>query len=424
MGIRNNELRKMQNRKPTEDLFMPDKNTEVKNDLKILKGRGASLIDKMLACDFNFDEDIHLAYDLAQNYKAKIDEFCRKHLKQKTNPKVEKCDLIVNKIKDQSTEEIIGGHWTHLALKNPACYLIATMTKGLRLIDNTELLYSAKLPVSGEAWLNDLIYIKSKDCYLMNLNHKIYKKDIDRKPPTLLLDLKCGNRVGASFKYSEVHDRLIVNMYWKRIGVVDLLHEKVEFTVDLYSGTNITDFRVFGEWEDRVICITADGFIFLMKLNYPQKVGSIADFHNMELIESRKEKGASVAVCKKDRFVFVEIGCQKEPFYCSRIAIFEITSGSLVKKVMVDRFQQEIVGKLALSCYSYIDNYIIWVGLAGGEDGVAQVYSYETTSGVLKELEEKRVSHRELNPVKLNRYNKSFYYIGYRGNLMSLHLNI
>ena len=77
---------------------------------------------------------------------------------------------------------------------------------------------------------------------------------------------------------------------------------------------------------------------------------------------------------------------------------------------------------MALESLGNVGRFIIWVGLSGLENGVAQLYVYDTETGEFKELEGKRVSHRELYPAKIHLLGTRFYFTGWNGKVMRLKL--
>ena len=333
---------------------------------------------------------------------------------------IEGMKLAVEQVEDYQEEGLIGGEfWTHLALKNKTSFMIGTYTKGLKLIENGKPLYSGKLPFGG-GWLGDIIYIEHLDCYFIDHNHQLYKKGIDDKPPKLFMDLICSLTVGASFAFSRRHKKLVVNKDYEIISVINLENEKVEIEAHKQVGEKIKQFILFGEAKDRVISTTVDGYIILYRLDYNQKTGSVTSESQVELMKERKESPLSLAICTDGQYIFLEIGRNERPYFCSRMIIFKLKEDTLIKKACIDHYQKMIGHKFALECLGYFGRQIIWLGLGGDKNGVAQVYGYDTVTGAFEEHEDKRVSHHEKHVVKIHRMEEKFYFIGGFGTIKQL----
>ena len=339
---------------------------------------------------------------------------------------LEKIGFEVEKLEnhhDKGAESLIGDNLTHIAVKSPVSYLIATKEKGLKLFDIDSEVYSGRLPIHG-AWLTDMIYIEPLDCYLLNHHHKIFRKDIDGRPPRLFMDVKCGYRVGASFRYSEVHDRLIVNKDNRKIAAINLEEKKVEFELRKRYGDDINDFKLSRKKEDKVVAITKNGQVLLYILDFEKKTGSVVSHSSIELLKERFESGKSISLCSRNKHILVEIGQFWTSFICSRMVVFSIEDNKLVKKAVIDQYSQKIGSKYALEYYGYAGTHALWIGLSWNTDGQAHLFDYDDESGEFKELEEKRVAHQERDPAKIVRLGNQFYYSGHGGKVMRLCLTV
>ena len=321
----------------------------------------------------------------------------------------------VERIKIFESESAFEGDDAVIGLKNERSFLIGTKPQRLNLVDNGVHLFSGQLSKTSRR-VKDIIYVPCLNCYFIAFDSHLYRKEIDDKPPFLFLDINCGWRLGGCFRYSIVHQRLIINKDKKKISVVNLENRELEIEIEKGVGDNIRDFRLFGEQEDRVISVTCDGYLVLYRLNYDQMEGSvIADF-KLELIEDRQEQPWSISLCDRNEYALVEMGA----IICSRMMILKVNGDTLVKNAVLDQYNQKIGCKLASHSYGYLGRHILWVGLSMDDNGVAQIYDYDTQSGEMKELVDKRVGHGEFDPVKINRLGDKFYYTGERGQVMSL----
>ena len=409
-----------------------------KTSLKMLKSFESEERDERIRVDHLenlIQTSIHgqteLIKEQSENLSTKIDHFSA-HLTQKLTeilaqkPNnahfIDKVKLNVDKVRDCKEEGVIGGIWTQIALKNHKSFLIATSRKGLKIFENGTQKYSLKLPTDFN-FLMDAIYIPPLNCYFLVSRSKLYRKDMDVKPPYLYMDLRTGGRVGAHLRFSRIHERLIVNKNMKNISVINPMTREVEIEVEGRIGDTIMDFRLLGEHENMVVSVTRGGHITLNSVDYEQKTFSVITHHQEQLMKERKECPLSIAVCNNDTYVFVEIGTVDYPSpKCSRMIILNLSQNKLIKTASIDQYSQKIGEKWALECFEYVGEYILWVGIS--RSGPVQILAYKTSSEELKELEDKRVSHQEDRPSKFYRMGRKLYYTGYNGKLMSLSMRI
>ena len=318
----------------------------------------------------------------------------------------------------------LGGYWNHLAIKNLSSYMIGSDSKGLKLVEDNEVLFISPINLgSSPVSLKDLIYIKPPtDCYLIAYKSKLFRKNIDRHPPYPFINIDCGVRLGACFRYSDKNQRLIINQIGKTISAVDLASKEVEIQVEKSMGGYIVDFRIMGDLEDRVVAVTQDGFLLLNKLKFDYKIGFLINFFKMKLDRARLEEAISVAVCTKNQFILVEIGQNWDPFVCSKLFLFRVENDHLNLNQMIDVFELQIGHRMALECYGYSRNHALWVGLSLGDGGNIQVYDHNTATGKFEEEVGMELTHQELNPVKILRFEDDFYYTGHLGKVMRLSL--
>ena len=79
----------------------------------------------------------------------------------------------------------------YIALKNLESYLICMKFRGLLLIEQKkELKFKCHSSIPGryQYKINDMIYITHLNCYLLIIGSKLYKKEIDDEPMTLIWD--------------------------------------------------------------------------------------------------------------------------------------------------------------------------------------------------------------------------------------------
>ena len=331
----------------------------------------------------------------------------------------------VSELRSESLFEgknLIGGHWTIISLKSQNSYLIGTMKKGLRLRENGVEIYSGRLPIK-DASFRDIIYIPLLDCYLIVHNNKLYRKDIDEKPPYLFMGVNCGFRQGSGLRYSKIHQRLVIIRSRRNISVINLQTKAIEIESSMRK--RVVDFRLFGNSEDQVILVTQDGFIMLYIIDFAKKIGSVVDQYEMLLNVSLEEIPKSLAVCSKNKYIFVEVGRSLNNT-SSRMAIFKVSAVGLTREAILDNdsdsnWQGQ---KYALEYFTSVGRCLLWIGLSRRRGGYVQVYSYDTESGEFKEMKEKRVLHLEDEPLKLDRIGKKFFYTGALGKVMRIKLTV
>ena len=406
------------------DTMLSQNNIAFKNDVSNLSLSTKDLFSQMMDFDVDIRDNYPRILEIGNLIKTKIDGLFVKHLVLEVERRMEVLRVEMEKLKDHKEAGVIGDSWTYLALKNTSSYLIGTHQKGLKMIEENSEVYSGRLPIKDRS-LRDVIYIPTENCYLLNHNDQLFRKDIDENPPYLYMNLSCSARFGASFKYSTTQKRLIIIEDWKKISSVNLLTKKVEITVAGSVEGYLNDFKVFGPQDTQVASLTRDGYLFLYKMNYNQRQGSILGSYKIDLMKERDEEAKSLAVCDKDHHVLVEIGQFDDPYISPRMILLAIdkNNNNFTLKASIDCFNQNLGQKLCMDCYGYAGRDIIWVGFSGNENGVVQMYAYNMEREELKELEEKRVNHQEYYPVKVQRVGGEFYYTGWSGRVMELRIN-
>ena len=98
---------------------------------------------------------------------------------------IECMELKINMSTDDITSAEIGGHVTHCtyrcAYKDDNSYLIADNLKGMVLVDQGDILY--RKAFSQQFLIEDITYMPLVDYYLISINSKLYRKNIDENHP-------------------------------------------------------------------------------------------------------------------------------------------------------------------------------------------------------------------------------------------------
>ena len=443
---------------PSEDRFIPNRNIKYLKDLEKIRGSVDLFFDQMKAYDHQDDFERQSALNVARNFMDKIDALCTRHLvgegqpydeeEEETQIKIEDVQVAVGLVRECKNLGKIGDNYTFLAMKNSDSYMLATCDVGLLLIENRKRTYSTPSK-SRFGDVMDAIYIPALDSYLIAYNYQLFKKDINDQPPYLFLDVQCGVRLGACFRYSNIHSKLMINeitIYDKRrdqmnyerlpdinevnqdkekvrnkISVVDLKKNKKEpeLSVKKEFGLDIWDFRLYGKDQNQVVAVTEDGYIILYNFYFKHRLSYLLDKCKINLDDERDECATSVAVCERNEYIFVDIAKRHFSPLASRMVVFKISDEKLDLKASIDQFEGRIGWRFGFDCFGYFGSHIMLVGLSW-KRGRLQVFDYDTKEKVLRELEDKQVGHGERFPVKLNRLGDKFYYTGDFGKVMSL----
>ena len=371
------------------------------------------------------------ALTVVKDLRSSLDELRKEYLEDEDQPeqppeeelRLEDLKVAVEMVKDCCKDEsLIGGHPTYLTMKNLNSYLIGTSSKGLKVLEDATVLFSGNLPQDGRD-LEDALYYPPLDCYFLATQGMLFRKDIDDKPAYLFMEVKCGWKSGAFLSYSNFGQRLIVNKDCKNIAVINPSTKEVEIELEDDVAQGIWDFVLFGEQEDKVLFVTRGGDLFVYGLDYAHKTGKVIAKYR-EYLKDKNEIPFSISVCDKNEYALVEFGWRSlYKNFCTRMIILKITQYALFKTASIDQHAQEIGPTWAIDCFGYAGTHILWVGLAKNTKTLVQVFDYDTETAEFKELKDKRVTHQERNPYKLDRLGDRVYYAGFKGKLMSLGLS-
>ena len=222
----------VRNKRPVEDVFHleDDSNYEYKQDLLKLKGDAIKLIDRLITYDLRDSGDREDAVRTGRRLRERINEVLQEHLdgeiqgeqgRQDESPEAENFHVSVEKVKDLRRGGIIGGHWTHVAIKNENSFLVGTYEKGVLGFENGSQFYSGKFP-KDQTSLWDIIYTPpSLNCYFLAFDEKLYRKNIDDQPPLPFLTVQTSSKMGSYLRFSDHHKRLIINKCGENLSVVN-----------------------------------------------------------------------------------------------------------------------------------------------------------------------------------------------------------
>ena len=316
---------------------------------------------------------------------------------------------------DQADKDYIGNQDTLIAFKNPTSYMIGSSKKGYKLVEDNKVLCWQKWPYrdGSPKTLFQILYVKHLDCYFFFMHQKLFQKLIDDEQAVIFMDLKYLGTSSLPY-YSELNKRLILDT--GKISVVDLDTKKIEFE----RKSQMVCFKVFGEKEDRLMTIDPKGSVILFKLHYKKKAMALVELYKIKL--NRKEIPKVIEVCPKNQYAFLEIRDGNEKLSkTSRIFILGLAKDMITLKAELDVLKQRTSCKSALKCVRYYGKRILWLGL--GATGAVMLFVYDTVSGELKELENRRQNSGELHAKSLQKISRNeLYFTGYYGKVMSITL--
>ena len=288
--------------------------------------------------------------------------------------KEENISLVVEKVENHKTQGIIGGSFTHFAVKNATSYMIGTSRHGFKVIENGSVIHLGRLP-GRDQQLADIVYADHLDCYFLYHNYKIYRKDVDDKPPYVFMDLRCRFLHGCCFRYTKVNKRLlIISEDCESILVINVDRKQVEMKItrNALKDELVQDFRIFGKKETELACLTKEGTLVVFSLDYLTRKVLRTSQSKISLLSERREETLSMAVCGNNEYILVEIEVKQffGRHHSSRMAVFHhnINSRKLVLKATLDLYEEyrnNILGrKCALTCGGYItEDHILWIGV-------------------------------------------------------------
>ena len=345
--------------------------------------------------------------------QVKFGEKSNSHISGKL--KLESLTLEVHQVSNESDKQYISEEYSILALKNESTYLIATDLKGMKVIKDNILVFLDALPTQD--FIGGLVYVDYLDCFLLLSGEILYRKEINNKAPSVYIDLKLSAEVILGLRYSRMNKKLITFIDYKNLAVINIDEKRLDLVFEKEIGESVRGYKIFGEQEKKVIAITEDGYVVLYVFNYEMRKLAAIGHHKIKLIKEIEESGLSLAVSDDNDYVLVEI-IQNDNRFCSRMMVFQIDGLLLIQKAVFDAFSAKTQEKCCLQSVGCFGSHVFWVGLESFER--AQIYVYDIKSGHFKELEEKRVEHREEFPTDIHRIENHLYYTGGHGRIMRL----
>ena len=194
------------------------------------------------------------------------------------------------------------------------------------------------------------------------------------------------------------------------------------------SGDFCTEYKLFGERENKIIATTNRGYnpsvplVTLDVFDYKRRKLLSSTVFKIEPIQQIPEFLNFLAVSDTNDYALVHLlktNTGTLPLPPSRIMIIGIQGHLLFQKAFLHLSD---VKSPALSCFGCFVDHILWAGVEGVKPHNVVIFDYNTKSGTLSEVDGKRVSHGLTNPGSYNRIENKLYFSGWGGQIMRVTL--
>ena len=119
---------------------------------------------------------------------------------------------------------------TELALKDPESFFIYTHYVGGDLVEDGTVVYSDECTLEEEEeYLNEIIYVRDFDSYLMLGSHHLYCKQIDDEPSTPVMDFSPPIGHMSCLRYADLSQKLVLSDSGGDLFFICLYRMVVEF---------------------------------------------------------------------------------------------------------------------------------------------------------------------------------------------------
>ena len=317
-----------------------------------------------------------------------------------------------------------------VVLKNPKSFIIVRISKELclKLVEENRQIFSTKLKINSEN-LELAFYCAPLNCYFLRISDKIFRKDINGRPPYIYMcyhtSMYCFQYKSPSEKYFD-GVRLVSRQKFRRMTVTNLKTRKVELNLRLKDRVGIlADWSLVGELKDRLLTLTDYGYLCLHSLfpTHKSPKGSRTELCSLDFsLNRREELAAAVCSCPQSKHILVVIRRNNTSIrYISRFFVVRNKKDRemiLEAKLVFPRYQLQ--GPEFLSCFGYVGRHLLFIGLVVGDRQHSLLVDYDTRSKELRELEETRVDHQERDPCCIEKLGDAFFYTGRKGSIMRL----
>ena len=250
---------------------------------------------------------------------------------------------------NESNETTIKGETRVIGLKNNSSFLVLGGRSRNRywLIENKSIISSGKLrkKVNYDDWHatpnTKVIYSLKENAYFIVFNHCLYRKDIDRAAPRLIMRPRYAGK--RFIKYSESVNRLFVNRgdgindyQGYRISVINPLTKKIELTLprynQYYEHYPIVDFLILEQTPLKILILSSVGVLKLVDITKKSKESDGEIIHQTKFREFDPEgPEAIMRICSKNKFLLLN-GCDGRYRLPYLYSIYELQEDSITFK--------------------------------------------------------------------------------------------
>ena len=161
--------------------------------------------------------------------------------------------------------------------------------------------------------------------------------------------------------------------------------KQVEVKINSKSVSGINDFRIFGEKESRVACLTGKGLVHLLSFNYSLRKINTGQSYKI-VLNPDSEKGVSLAVCDQSKYILASTK-DLALYNSSRLIILKVEGHRLVEIAALSLQNQGIGPQYAIESFGYSGRHILWVGISSmSGDASVHLYDFDTQTRTLRSL--------------------------------------
>ena len=287
-----------------------------------------------------------------------------------------------------------------------------------------------KINYFDETTLDDLHYSRHLDCYLLCLEFKIYRKNLDGKPAFLFVDLKIEGMIGSSFILAKTYPRFILSRKRRDISLINLETRKMEISFPKDHGGQVVTHHLLDEQERHLLILTHDAHVVLYDLfpgDEENNKNHLLSSKKIAFSEERKEEASNLSVGPEGEYLFVLLGTLLPMvMMTSRILILKIEGGRKLSDPLreVDFLHLGLGPCNSTACFGLVRNHLLFVGICYKEVKYAVLYDFDVESRKLKEVPEKRVLHQASHPLTTQKVGDDLYYPGADGKVFKMALNV
>ena len=324
----------------------------------------------------------------------------------------------IEMICDYDQVSIIGKHYTFVAVRDATSFLIGTFNKGIVLMEKDSVLYEGNASVHGNE-LRNLVYADHIESYFICVDNGLYLKKINKEPAKEFLSVRFGHWWGRGMHYCKTSQRLIVDKEFNSLAVINIEKKKIDVILKFPDQDLIIDFQIFSRrFSQRTIAIQREGRLTLHAYDGKRKMGKQLEWLFLDLDKERTEEPCGIAVCPRGAFALIELRSQSSGD-SSRFFLYQINDDKFSIRCAYDNIKAELNFKWALRCDGYFEDHLLWIGMTADNYSVVTL-DFDQRNGEMHELRGKRTDHLEDCPMKIEKFEDSYYYIGRLGKLMKM----